>query len=71
MKKDIEFNYYHYIDFDEMYIIEVEIVNHKNNQVAWKLYKATTQKKVVAIAKAQETKLLNRFFRIYNDEKEI
>jgi len=65
MKKDIEFNYYHYIDFDGMYIIEVEIVNHKNNQVTWKLYKATTRGKVVAIAKAQETKLLNRFYRVY------
>lgn len=65
MKKDIEFNYYYYVDFDGMYIIEVEIVNHKNNQVAWKLYKSTTREKVVAIAKTQETKLLNRFYKIY------
>ena len=65
MKKDIEFNYYHYIDFDGMCVIEVEIVNHKNNQIAWKLYKETTRKKVVAIAKAQETKLLKRFYNVY------
>ena len=62
MQKDIEINFYHYIDFDNMHVIEMEIINHKNNTTYWKLYKSNTRKKVVAIAKAQETRILNRFY---------
>lgn len=62
MQKDIEINFDYNFSLDGKYIVEMEIINHKDNTAYRKVYKANTRKKVIAIAKAQETRILNKFY---------
>lgn len=68
MEKIIEINFYHYIDFENMHTVEMEIINHKDKMTTWKIYKAKTREKVVAIAKAQETRIMNKAMKAYKPE---
>ena len=60
MKRQYTCNWYHYIDFSGMHVIELEFIDHTNGNTFWKTYKAETRPAVCKKAQCFETRFFNR-----------
>ena len=59
MKQTATVNQYYYRDLNTgAHTVELELINHDTGAVQWKLYRADSKQKVLAIAKRQTTKYL-------------
>ena len=66
MEKVIDMEFYRYLDFENFWRVEIFTRNLKTGAEEHKLYKNRDKQKVTAIAKAYETRIMNKASRIYN-----
>ena len=65
MEKILSIEFYRYLDCENLWCIEMFIHNLKTGAESHRIYKNRDKKKVTAIARAAETKIMNRAHRIY------